>query len=358
METLEVEHVVGDSGREFQRERISLGKQYGGDPSKTAGIPENIDVVRKLMMKDRHVSSETFPIQAELVSFNASDSGIQNITEKAFAVLPMLQYLYLQGNKISGISPEAFVNLRQLYELDLDNNQLTELTPRSFHGVESVSVSISHNRIKQIYKNTFEGVLGIMALNLSYNQIAILHTESLKGLENLEILDLQHNKLCYIPLGIFQYVQTIKDLNLSGNKIRAFSPGTFSGLKNLLSLNLAENEFSEFDASALLPLAKISNLDISNNGLYYLDAHSVHTNAPTIRTLTINDNLWSCSLLTNLVQFFKSVNIDTLENTCGRYDVTNINGVACSIEPINVKISFEKFLHDVTEQTKRNVNFC
>ncbi|KAF2882961.1 hypothetical protein ILUMI_23189, partial [Ignelater luminosus] len=41
---------------EFQRGRISLGKQYGGGPSNTAVIPENIDVVRKLIMEERHVT--------------------------------------------------------------------------------------------------------------------------------------------------------------------------------------------------------------------------------------------------------------------------------------------------------------
>ncbi|KAF5301693.1 hypothetical protein FQR65_LT08780 [Abscondita terminalis] len=300
----------------------------------------------------------TFPTQSDVPSFNLTKSGIQNITTDAFTLLPKLNYLYLQHNMIFSIEPDAFATLQQLYELNLEHNQLGRLTSGIFNGINAVSVMLNHNYLKDIPENAFEGVKGIMALNISFNQIGILHMNSFKGLKNTEILDLQHNHICYIPLGLFQHLQVLKDLNLKGNRLRACVPGTFSGLKSLLSINLANNDFSEFDPSVMLPMGKISNLDISRNNLYYLDAHSVRMNAPTLRTLIINDNLWSCSILTNLIQYFKSVNIDTTSMDVGRYDVTNINGVVCSIGSINYAMQFEKYLELVKINTTSSVNYC
>lgn len=300
----------------------------------------------------------TFPVQAKLTSFDVSNSGIQSIASGAFSVLPFVAYLYLGQNKIYDIEPYAFRDLIYLNELHLEHNELIELTPKFLGGIVAKNADLSHNHINQIPSNVFEGVFEILALNLSHNNIGILYEESFKGLNNLQTLDLQHNNLCYIPLGSFSHVQNIRDLNLSGNKLRTFILGTLSGLKKLETLNLAKNDLIEFDSSVFLSTGTLYNLDISWNNLLYLDFISLHRNVPTLNSFTINNNLWSCDVLKNMIQFLKSKHIYISETADVRYDVTNINGIICSMGPMNSIIPFNQFVDIVKDYTNKSINYC
>lgn len=303
-------------------------------------------------------SKDTFPHENYLVSFNLSGSGIEYIAPKAFAKLGNLNYLYLQNNHIVNISADAFYGLRQIYELILDDNELEELTPGFVNGFEANSISLARNRIKEIPANVFKGIFGTMSLYLNSNKINILHLDSFAYLNGLEVLSLKNNHLCFIPLGIFKHIQTLRVLDLSQNKLKKFSPGTFSALKNLLNLNVSYNEIVEFDPSILLPLPRLLSLDVSANGLYYLDYVALHTNVPSLRYLSINDNSWSCPVLTTMVQYFKKSGIDVSEYSLGRYEVPNIFGIVCTDKIIDEKISFAHFMKIVDHFKHEYVVYC
>jgi [histone H3]-lysine36 N-dimethyltransferase SETMAR len=70
---------------EFQRGRTSLGKQYGGGPSKTAVVPENIDAVRQLIKEDRHVTYRE--IQASL---GISGTSVEKILHQELGVRKLI----------------------------------------------------------------------------------------------------------------------------------------------------------------------------------------------------------------------------------------------------------------------------
>lgn len=303
-------------------------------------------------------SKDTFPHENYLVSFNVSESGIEYVTQNAFTNLQNLNYLYLQKNNIVNISADAFYGLRQLYELHIEHNELEELTPGFLSGFEANSIYLSNNKIKELPPNIFKGLFGIMSLYLSSNKLNVLHLDSFAYLNGIEILSLHDNNLCHIPLGMFKHLQTLRILDLSKNKFTKFAPGTFSALKNLLSLNISYNNLIEVDPAYMLPLARLTNLDVSANQLFYLDYISMHTNVPTLRYLSINDNLWSCTVLKTMVQHLKTVGIEVSEYTLGRYEVPNIHGIACTDKLINEKISFDHFMKIVNHYKDEYIVYC
>lgn len=303
-------------------------------------------------------SNQTFPYDNGLVSFNLSHSGIQIITTRAFSRIGDAQYIYLQDNKMRNISEEAFYGLRQVYELHLERNLLQTLIPGFLNEFESINVNLSENFIEEILDNAFKGSLGIMTLDLSRNKIRTLNSESFGYLDSLEHLDLSSNYLCHLPFGVFKHLDTLKELNLAHNKLRALTVSSFSGLTNLIRLNISKNRLAEFDAVSLLPFMHISTLDVSKNSLFFLDSVAVHMSAPTLRVVVIDDNLWSCTLLQNLIQSFKSVHV-AVETKAGRYDVQNILGIACTVKEVKENISFKVFMEAVAEDTEKyNNNYC
>ena len=305
----------------------------------------------------RTFTNRTFPYTNNLVSFNASESGIRAIAWRAFSSLTNIQYIYLQNNEIQEIAPDAFWGLRQVYEVHLENNHLENAVPGFLNDLEANTVLLNNNNIKTLPNSLFGGSLGFLILDLSKNFIKTVHEDAFFGLENLEVLNLENNHICHLTLGVFKHLHTLRQLNLADNKLTKFTIGTFSGLTNLNTLNLANNSVSVFDGNILIPFDHMSRLDLSGNGIYYLDANSIHVNVPTLKTLRIDDNLLSCIHLINIIQFFKKMHVQVI-NTVGRYHVQNVNGIACTEMILTHPVEFEQFLIVAKDDTKKSIQYC
>lgn len=302
-------------------------------------------------------SQETFPYENQLVSFNASESQIQIVTERAFSNLGNVQYIYLQANKIRNVSRNAFYGLRQVYELHLEKNSLKDLSAGFLGHLEANSVVLSENRIEELKDDVFEDVLSILALDLSSNRISRLGSRSFRHLDGLEYLMLNDNAICHIPLGLFESLTALTNLNLADNRLRSVGVATFSGLRDLVKLNLSGNAIVEFDASTLLPFSHIAHLDVSRNSLFYLDPYALRLNAPTLRVLTLEGNLWSCGVLKNVLQYFKSVSTKVVNNLY-YYGVQNIIGIACTDAIITEQIDRKVYMQTVEKDTEKYLNVC
>ena len=286
----------------------------------------------------------TFPHENNLISFNASNCKIESVTSNALSNMKFLQHVYLSHNRISNISKDAFWGLKDVQDMYLDHNELKGLTEGFLNNFQTNLLILSNNLIEEIPPGVFEGFLGTLSLDLSHNQVHALYVDSFLHLDGLEILDLSYNKLCSLPLGAFKHVQTLQQLNLSHNKFKSFSFGIFSPLIHLNHLNLSHNNFGEFEANVLIPLTSLKLLDISSNGLRYIDAQSLHDNSKSLRRLVIADNFWECMGLVDVVRYLSKMKISVHMETESRYEVMNVNGVACSAVPLYEDISIEAFL--------------
>ncbi|KAL1505264.1 hypothetical protein ABEB36_004865 [Hypothenemus hampei] len=298
---------------------------------------------------------DTFPYENLLRSFNLSNSGIRYVGPNSFEQFKKLQYLDLRANNIQNISVGAFKGLNELFELHLQNNLLTQVG--FLKGLSSNFVNLSGNLLESLPDSAFVGSVDIFGLDLSFNKIRKMHKDSFQDINELETLDLSGNSLCHLPLGLFRSLNHLRSLNLAKNKLSRFNYGSFSGLKNLNFLNLSKNKLDFFDSTILLPMMHLTKLDLSGNGIWNFDLMELSLNVPSLRVISIEDNLFSCTLLKTTLQYFKGKAID-VENNISRYELLNINGIACIEDYISESISLDYFLTKAKEQGEHLIQYC
>ncbi|XP_066252538.1 phospholipase A2 inhibitor beta-like [Euwallacea similis] len=306
----------------------------------------------------KNFTNQTFIYDNLLNTLNLTRSAVQNIGPTSFEHFKNLRYLYLQDNGLKTIAPEAFKGLTQLYELHLEDNLLNTLEPGFLAGVASNLVNISRNLLDRLPAQAFADVASVLSLDLSRNHLKILDKDTFEGIRDLEDLDLSWNILCHLPLGVFKSLSGLRRLNLDNNKFARLGYGVFSGLENLSALFLARNSLQDFDSAVLLPIMHLNKLDISGNAIYNFDANEILLNVPTLRVISFEDNIFSCSLLKNIIQFFKGKRVE-IENHVSRFEYLNINGIAC-IEDYTVfqSISLKYFLQKAQDQAELLHSYC
>lgn len=305
----------------------------------------------------RVFTSSTFNSDNVLLSINISNSELQSIQTWAFQHLGNVQNIYFQNNEISTVESGAFAGLRQVYEINLANNLIVKLIPGFVKDLEVTYFSVADNLIEEIPDRVFEDVLIITNLILSGNKIKKLNYDSFYGLESTEYLELDNNELCYLPIGTFRNMKDLSFLNLANNKLQRFPMGTFSGLNDLSTLILANNSIRTIDGSEFLPMQRLTRLDIKGNNIYYLDAHLIYSSVPTLKYISLENNIYGCASLINTIQYFKEKKV-TIDTQNGYYDVQNLNGVACVEDDVNEYTDKQKFLKVASDQAKRSVMYC
>lgn len=300
-------------------------------------------------------TNETFPFKTGLLSFDVSGSKIHTITSKAFENFKYLEHLHLENNEISNITEDAFYGLRRIFELHLENNKIRTLTPGFLNEFEANVIQLKNNELVEVPNEVFKGLYGVMILDLSHNSISTLHPDSLKYLKGIEVLDLEGNDVCTLPVGVFKHLRGLRTLNLAYNKFSSFPLGLFSPLTGLMHLNISYNRLKTFYADYLLPL-RIIRLDISGNSLTTLNSVSLKENIPQLQWLVLNDNFWKCDVLKSIVRYFTMNKVDLTYYSMDRYDVTNINGIACLEDNIRVQVAdIPSFLEAVKSATSVHV---
>jgi hypothetical protein len=87
---------------------------------------------------------------------------------------------------------------------------------------ELKEIILRSNKIKHIYKGSFNELTNVIRLDLNYQNIQYLERNCFAGLDSLEVL------------------------YLASNEIKNISSGAFDGLNKLTDLDLNFNEFNEF----------------------------------------------------------------------------------------------------------------
>ena len=145
-----------------------------------------------------------------------SARGIEELKEKDFLQLTMLEDLYLRDNELTSLPEGVFAGLGDLEILTLHGNELTTLP---------------------------EGVFA--------------------GLGSLEILSLNGNELTTLPEGVFAGLGSLGLLTLYRNRLTTLPPGAFLGLSSLRSLRLHDNPGSTFRLTlGLEPVGEAANVNL------------------------------------------------------------------------------------------------
>ncbi|XP_072024540.1 uncharacterized protein [Amphiura filiformis] len=105
--------------------------------------------------------------------------------------------LFLNNDVLNTSPPTLFKDLTNLKSLFLHGNRLTEIPEDLFHqsGMSLQLLTLSANKINNIYSYQFANLTNLKVLDLGYNTLNQIHSRSLYGLTKLKYLDLDYNDL-------------------------------------------------------------------------------------------------------------------------------------------------------------------
>ena len=149
---------------------------------------------------------------------------------------------------------------------------------------------LEKNAISDLSLVQFKGRLDL--LSLSHNEIEVLGKDTFTNVSMLQHLMLNSNKLQYLPPGVFRGLSALTKLDLCHNQITNLPVGVFQGLTHLKSLNLNYNRISTIASQAFssLTLPKLNLLDLSHNQIEWTHKNAIDPNMPSLQTINLEYN--------------------------------------------------------------------
>lgn len=286
---------------------------------------------------------------SQIVILDISQNNIEIIPDAFFLPFSNVLSLNISKNNLTSVSPNDFIYLRSLQVLDLSFNRITHL-PDAFVNVELFDIDLSHNKISNFPKYLFESQMHLENLNLSYNELArfeVVFPKYSKFI--LDQLDLSYNQLNNVSIN-----KDVKRLEITHNNLTEFS--LHLG-ENLVSLNLSHNRLVKIDDHSMLNAVNVLYIDLSYNALRRLPTASFRNqkklfslsisnnlfaessfesynnwatffyNFDMLKSVDLNNNLWTCAELKDIIHMLKSRSIHVIE---GNYhNSSNILDIKC-----------------------------
>lgn len=342
--------------------------------------------------KIKKLPNSVFSPITTLTMLDLSLNEISEIEKNAFANLESLEYLTLSGNKIVSLDENIFQELTSLISLRLESNKLQIIEQNLLvNNLNLTELRFDTNEIAVINGNPFERLTKLKFLNLGSNRLRsvdIVHTNlerlwipynKLKTIEvnknlkllyaayneleeinftgntemmelklrqnfisdisnfstalgRLEVLDLSYNPINTLKISSFSRMSDLVKLNLEYTNITTSSLtfGTFAHNVNLTHLDLAYNQLGKIDFGIFTSLYQLSHLKIDGNNLTDIPYENIKVNFPKLSLISLVDNDWNCTYLSNMIKQLKAMNVIVYVFTKQRvYDETNVDGIRC-----------------------------
>ena len=197
----------------------------------------------------------------------------------------------LSHNGLKAIDVDAFDGLTALTNLDLRYNDITELPEGVFSGLTALTLlDLRGNSIAQLAAGIFSGLTALEEIVLSLNSLTTLPTGIFTGLD-LEELHLENNSISALPADVFQPLDdTFQFLWLHNNSLTALDEDIFDGLSGLLFLILSNNDLTALPANLFADLDdSLSLLALNGNEITSLDG-DIFDGLDGVSTLYLHDN--------------------------------------------------------------------
>ncbi|KAK9879301.1 hypothetical protein WA026_004154 [Henosepilachna vigintioctopunctata] len=250
-------------------------------------------------------------------------SDLSNVT------LPnTLEDLRLDNNNISILSDDIFKNLTNLQVIDLANNSIKNQSMYVFKNIEQLQIlNISYNDIDHFDPEGLSTLKQLKTLNIKGNSISILQKGIFRNISSIETLDLSENNISFIPLDVLSDFKNLKILNISGNSIEYLESGVFNELISLRILDISGNVLESLKPHIFFPLTKLEKLNIAHNNLRSFEITDIIVHCPSIKSLDIDGNKFSCNELANIFLFSKEKKFSIVKGSTVMSE--NVNGIAC-----------------------------
>ncbi|XP_037537044.1 adhesion G protein-coupled receptor A2 [Nematolebias whitei] len=128
--------------------------------------------------------------------------------------------------------------------ISCSKEELLELPDASLFPNRTVTLILSHNKIRVLKNASFLGLNSLEKLDLKHNLISTIMPGAFQGLPELRKLDLSNNRIGCLTADMFQGLTNLTKLNLSGNIISTLEPGVFEELPSLKLVNFNSDVLS------------------------------------------------------------------------------------------------------------------
>ncbi|EFA08885.1 Connectin-like Protein [Tribolium castaneum] len=179
------------------------------------------------------------------------DNNLRTIEEGVFSYLPVRE-LWLHRNRIRIIRSGAFDNMPHLEIIKLNNNSLASWDINWFSNTPKLTqVFFRKNHIREIPARAFANLksshkvegheLVDLKIYLSHNRIRMIHPQAFDGLDALDELSLNRNMIEKIEESFFSHFTELNKLELAWNEITEIDEDAFRNLNEILELDLSGN---------------------------------------------------------------------------------------------------------------------
>lgn len=240
----------------------------------------NVEEVDLYMNQITLVPSDAFAHNKRMLKLDLSFNQLRSISEFPSSNFPVLEELYLIGNKIKNMDPIAIPSLKllelgdnrirvmenldhlpSLESLWLGRNKLEQI-----QNLESLvklkSLSLQSNRITSI--SGIDHLHKLEELYLSHNGITVM--DGIENLGNLKVLDLADNRIEHLQH--LDKLTKLSDLWMNGNRLSNIAElEQLKGAHGLETIYLEGNPLArdkEYVQNVLQILPSLTQLDASN----------------------------------------------------------------------------------------------
>ena len=163
------------------------------------------------------ISPNDFDLFPSLLSLDLSKNQLSRIAPYAFRSLAKLEYLDLSTNDIIHLSRERLFGLFSLRTLNLSRNHLGSLDAFPQDLSSLAILDVSHNRLRNIARDSLKHLTGLIRLDLRGNLLSVLFSEVLTPLRSVRAIDLSRNQFSSMPLDELEAVEdSLENINFEG----------------------------------------------------------------------------------------------------------------------------------------------
>ncbi|XP_035681315.1 toll-like receptor 2 [Branchiostoma floridae] len=208
---------------------------------------------------------------SSLKTISMTNNGIQTLNLTNVKGLAEVTSIKLTGNDLGKIPFHAFAKstLVKLEDIMLDSNKISVIQEDAFAGLPSLKVlDLNGNVIQILNKAILHQLEHVVKLNLSNNAIHTLEAETFSEMKDLQVLDLSQNNMTFTaeaPALLFAGPKNLTSLYLAQNLIRGCPEGLGSAVPYLQHLDLQKNNISVFSETFLKGLGSLKEIDLSGN---------------------------------------------------------------------------------------------
>ncbi|ENN81719.1 hypothetical protein YQE_01881, partial [Dendroctonus ponderosae] len=142
-----------------------------------------------------------------------TSNRIRSIEDGAFALMPLLEKVYLAHNQIAQLTGNIFFGSTRLSLVDLSFNKLVAIEESNFEDLKlregspkhPIKILLQRNQIENVARETFLGLRPVL-LHLEYNQISRI-SQIVSGVPNGSKVFVDGNRIECIPDDVLERVE-------------------------------------------------------------------------------------------------------------------------------------------------------